>query len=70
MIKSGSSDIFVNILRSKQKKKANVIFEESKVDIAAILNTKRVTDYAEFNVKCMLKWGELGLLSGGWCGGG
>lgn len=48
----------VNILRSKQKKKAILIFEESSVDIAAMLNTKRVTDYAEFNVKCVQKWSK------------
>lgn len=31
--------ILVNIAWSKQKKKAILIFEESKVDIAAMLNT-------------------------------
>lgn len=46
----------VNILWSKQKKKAILIFEESSVDIAAMLNTKKgVTDYAQFNVQCVQK---------------
>lgn len=45
--------------------KAILIFVESDVDIAAMLNTKRVTDYAEFSVKYVQKWsnklGKLGL---------
>lgn len=55
----------VNILWCKQKKKAILVFVESNVEIAAMLNTKRVTDYAEFNVKYVQKWsnylGKLGL---------
>lgn len=41
-----------------RKKKAILIFNESKVDIAAILNTKRVTDYVELNVRCVQKWSK------------
>lgn len=48
----------VELKKKKKKMKAILIFEERKVDIAAMLNTKRVTDYAELNVKCVLKWSD------------
>lgn len=49
MVSSGILSL-VNSSWNKQKKKAILIFDESKVNIAAMFKNKRVSGYTEINV--------------------